>query len=219
MKKQLLKRAMIAVAGVGLMTGSSVATPVYFDIDKNNSSVGFTSYQQGVSVKIFSKTYTIGNGSSLSVGLAAGLDEVQFTLNDNTTSDWFNFLTFTASGTGIGSFDIAASLAFESPIVGSANGVGEGGWGSVNLFNVIKLSGGFLDWEDNTIGLTDSWGNAIVVEFEEGIAIQANTSVNLKARITNYGGGTAPVPEPATMLLFGTGLLGLATVGRKKFRK
>ncbi len=33
------------------------------------------------------------------------------------------------------------------------------------------------------------------------------------------GGGTAPVPEPATMFLFGTGLAGLATVGRKKMKR
>lgn len=33
------------------------------------------------------------------------------------------------------------------------------------------------------------------------------------------GGSTAPVPEPATMLLLGTGLAGIATVGRRKAKK
>jgi hypothetical protein len=32
-------------------------------------------------------------------------------------------------------------------------------------------------------------------------------------------GGVSPLPEPATMLLFGAGLIGLAATGKRKFQK
>ena len=36
--------------------------------------------------------------------------------------------------------------------------------------------------------------------------------------VVGFGSPTAPIPEPATMLLLGSGLIGLAFVGRKRFK-
>ena len=97
-----------------------------------------------------------------------------------------------------------------------------GSYGSYLSFSQWK----WISWDSPSISTFDiastfsSWdtGDNLDISitadgcFGDGILELSSSTFTL-----DYDNGAAPVPEPTTMLLFGTGLLGLVGIGRKKF--
>ena len=89
----------------------------------------------------------------------------------------------------------------------------------VKLFNGNSETG-YLSLQGDNV----AYGNNSINEFSPFLASSYNWSGFTKAEVKFLGSGAidnialsaAPVPEPATMLLFGSGLLGLAGIGRRK---
>jgi len=114
----------------------------------------------------------------------------------------------------LGIFDVSATFGFdhnETPNVGGTPASND----IVTILNpVVNSAFTYLgdEYFFNLLGFSQDGGTTVTTSFST-IEGQSNTA-GLYAKITSN-----PVPEPSTMLLFGTGLAGLVGVGRKKFFK
>jgi hypothetical protein len=94
----------------------------------------------------------------------------------------------------------------------------------------IDMSGGTLNWNAKT--LPDVFTVArysLIADFQDGSALVGVNMTSLPPNFpgsplslpssTSLDGGTAPVPEPGTILLLGSGFIGLALYGRRRMRR
>ncbi len=117
--------------------------------------------------------------------------------------------------TKLGKCSVPANTPASYPFNYLGDGISTGYTGSIA--NGLYTTGIFTDPNDvgGLIGGTH-YAVGVDLSFLQGKTFTAHAT--LSCGNDNLMGNVAPVPEPATMLLFGTGLVGLAGF-RKKFRK
>jgi len=166
--------------------------------DSTHATITFTSLTNSGNI------YLLGDGSSAAV-------------NVNATSWTIGSISASNAGSG-----------FTSPTINDDGSKNVDGWGTFN--QTLKSSDGYTNSSDTiSFVLADTGGswasaNSVLTANADGWLAAAHIFVTSspadagnRAVATGFATGNASqVPEPGTILLLSTGLLGLAVYGRKK---